>query len=137
VVIADVQSLTPGTSPCSVGVLTGYEGQRQRLEEEIGPLAQALHGKATVEFLNVDAAQGREFDLVYYSCVRSNPGGQIGFLADERRLNVALSRARHHLTIVGDLGALSSAEGRFGKNPFRNVISWLRSNSDKVEWEDI
>lgn len=50
----------------------------------------------------VDAAQGSEADVVVLSCVRSNVAGQVGFLADKARLNVAISRANLRLIVVGD-----------------------------------
>ena len=51
--------------------------------------------------------KGREKDIVIFSCVRSNKyGGPIGFLSDERRMNVAITRARRCLIIVGDSRAL-------------------------------
>ncbi|MEL7160487.1 MAG: AAA domain-containing protein, partial [Bacteroidota bacterium] len=50
----------------------------------------------------VDGFQGRERDVVYLSLVRSNERGEIGFLADYRRMNVALTRARKYLIVIGD-----------------------------------
>jgi ATP-dependent RNA/DNA helicase IGHMBP2 len=72
---------------------------------------QAALSTTGVEVDTVDAFQGREADAVLVSCVRSNPDGQIGFLADLRRMNVALSRARRHLFVVGDSATL-------GHHPF-------------------
>ncbi|CAF2899771.1 unnamed protein product, partial [Rotaria sp. Silwood2] len=54
-----------------------------------------------VEVMTADGAQGKEKDFVIFSCVRS--GDEIGFLNDQRRLNVALTRARQCLYIVGNL----------------------------------
>lgn len=113
-----------GNASLRVGVLTGYNAQKNALEDAIKP-SQKQWPKLTVSILTVDAAQGKEFDLVLYSAVRSNKEGKIGFLADERRLNVALSRARHGLTIVGDVDALLSAGTRFGRNPFQGVMAWF------------
>ena len=52
--------------------------------------------------VSVDASQGSEADCVIVSCVRSNKTGVIGFLEDTRRVNVALSRAKEVLYVVGD-----------------------------------
>ncbi|CAN0493984.1 unnamed protein product, partial [Ectocarpus sp. 12 AP-2014] len=61
----------------------------------------------------VDGFQGKEVDVVLFSCVRApssggGGGGGIGFLADQRRMNVALTRARRSLIVLGNVGRLSS-----------------------------
>jgi len=58
--------------------------------------------------ITVDSAQGTESELVILSCVRSNSQGNVGFVRDLRRLNVAISRARQKLIIVGNLQTMSS-----------------------------
>ena len=56
----------------------------------------------TLEIKSVDGFQGREMEAVILSLVRSNSEGAVGFLQDFRRLNVAITRARRHLVIMGD-----------------------------------
>ena len=67
-------------------------------------------GQASVEpFFNaVFDAKGREKEVVVLSLVRSNPEGDVGFLADVRRMNVALTRARRKLLVIGDSATLSA-----------------------------
>ena len=55
----------------------------------------------------VNAWQGREARAVVVSFVRSNPEGELGFLADDRRLTVSLTRAKERLILVGDSGTLA------------------------------
>ena len=82
-----------------VAVLTGYSAQRALLAERMANIS-CRH--LEVECHTVDSYQGREADIVIFSITRSNPDGRPGFLSSFERINVALSRARYALWIVGD-----------------------------------
>ena len=84
-----------------VAVLSGYAAQLKLLKRSLDAEQSGLEALA-IECNTVDAFQGREADIVIYSVTRSNKDGKIGFLRDEARLNVALSRGRIGLLIVGD-----------------------------------
>ncbi|OEH76232.1 regulator of nonsense transcripts related protein [Cyclospora cayetanensis] len=90
-------------SPEQIGVITPYLGQRNFLRT----LLQRNPMPAEVEISSVDAFQGREKDIIIFSCVRSNTQSSIGFLSDPRRLNVALTRARFCVFICGNASLLS------------------------------
>ena len=62
-----------------------------------------------IEVNTIDSVQGREADVVIFSVVRSNPKGNAGFLKEFRRVNVALSRAREVLIIIGDHSFVETA----------------------------
>ncbi|WP_433367668.1 AAA domain-containing protein [Streptosporangium sp. CA-115845] len=70
-----------------------------------------------VEIQSVDAVQGKEADFAIFSVTRSNPQGKLGFLGDKywRRINVALSRARYGLTVIGDADFCRSSPGALQK----------------------
>jgi superfamily I DNA and/or RNA helicase len=80
-----------------------------------------------VQFNTIDAVQGREADIVFFSTVRNNSQGKTGFLSAKnwRRINVALSRARLNLTIVGNLGFWESSDSALSQ-----VVKFLRGEAE-------
>ncbi len=74
---------------------------------------------------NVDAYQGQEADIAVFSITRSNLDGYLGFLKSEQRVNVALSRARDGLVIVGDSDFIDQV--RSGSNPLKEVLKFIRA----------
>lgn len=97
-----------GVLPDDVGVITPYEAQRCFLVNYMarnGRLGAAVYNR--IEVASVDSFQGREKEFIVLTCVRSNDGQGIGFLSDWRRLNVALTRAKRGLVIIGNARVLS------------------------------
>ncbi|GJN01953.1 hypothetical protein PR202_ga19258 [Eleusine coracana subsp. coracana] len=84
----------------SVGVICPYAAQVEAIQHAVGD-AKAMHPLA-LRVNSVDGLQGSEEDVIILSTVRSNSAGSIGFLSNVRRANVALTRARHCLWILGN-----------------------------------
>lgn len=108
----------------SVVVLTGYAGQRDLISRQIAGSLREWRN-ISVECATVDSFQGRQADIAIYSVTRSNRDGKIGFLAEERRLNVALSRGRDALILVGDHAGVRQVSGR---NPFLAVLDQIEGD---------
>jgi len=85
-----------GVKPEDIAVVTPYNAQLALMS---GPLKEAFPG---IELGSVDGFQGREKEAVIVTLVRSNAEGEVGFLRDKRRLNVAMTRPKRHLCIIGD-----------------------------------
>jgi regulator of nonsense transcripts 1 len=100
-----------GVKPEKIGVITPYEGQRSYIVttmQNSGTFKKEFYKE--IEVASVDAFQGREKDFIVLSCVRSNDNQGIGFLSDPRRLNVALTRAKYGVVILGNPKVLSKHE---------------------------
>ena len=116
-----------------VGVISGYQAQVSELTRRIDPDNLIFWQNLQIEVATVDSFQGRECDVVLYSMVRSNAQGNIGFLRDYRRINVALSRARNLLIIVGDDDTMRNAATGMDENPFAKVLDHIRLHPDECE----
>lgn len=89
----------------SVAVITPYREQKALLRKRF----EELWGKKTLKNVaieTIDSYQGRQVDVVILSCVRAGSGGGLGFVNDVRRMNVAITRARKSLWILGALATL-------------------------------
>ena len=87
-----------GVQPRQAAIITPYNAQAKLLR------TMAPRG---LEINSVDGFQGREKEVILVSLVRSNEKGEIGFLSDTRRMNVALTRARRCLVVIGDSATLA------------------------------
>jgi superfamily I DNA and/or RNA helicase len=85
-----------------VGIISPYKVQTQYLRQQIRKREEFRPFRQVISVNTVDGFQGQERDLIFISLVRSNDNGQIGFLSDLRRMNVAMTRARMKLIIFGD-----------------------------------
>ncbi|GAY56593.1 hypothetical protein CUMW_173100 [Citrus unshiu] len=85
----------------SIGIVSPYRAQVVAIQEKLGSKYEKSVGFA-VKVMSIDGFQGGEEDIIIISTVRSNNGGSIGFISDPKRANVALTRARHCLWILGN-----------------------------------
>jgi superfamily I DNA and/or RNA helicase len=85
----------------NTAVISPYRAQVELLQHEFA-------GVESVAVNTIDSFQGQERDVVYISLVRSNDKSEIGFLRDYRRMNVAMTRARKKLVIIGDSATLGN-----------------------------
>lgn len=84
----------------SIAVLTPYS-------REVEALKRQLAGISNLEVCSIDGFQGREADVVVFVTVRCNERGEIGFLRDLRRLNVAMTRAKCGVVVIGNKATLT------------------------------
>ncbi|WP_296705516.1 AAA domain-containing protein [Algoriphagus sp.] len=115
----------------TIGLIAPYGAQVRLLRNLIFegfdyPNLRAFSDLITID--TVDGFQGQERDLMMISLTRSNDSGEIGFLADERRMNVALTRAKRKLVLIGDSSTLA-------QNPFFDGL--LRYFEEKGAYKSV
>ncbi|KAD2804467.1 hypothetical protein E3N88_37844 [Mikania micrantha] len=93
----------------SIGVVSPYAAQVVSIQEKFAKKYEKLDG-FSVKVKSIDGFQGGEEDIIILSTVRSNSNGSVGFLSSPQRTNVALTRARHCLWILGNERTLSKSE---------------------------
>ena len=91
-----------------VGIISPYRAQVQLLRKMIRQKEYFRPYRRMITVNTVDGFQGQERDIILISLVRSNDGGDIGFLRDLRRMNVAITRARMKLIILGSAQTMTS-----------------------------
>lgn len=124
-VVVDLFHHNPDLKGSQIGIVSPYMAQVQRFQRLLkrdnpqrrilesilqsqGAGSKALE-LSEIEIHTVDGFEGREKSVILFSTVRSNDGGFVGFLSDRRRLNVALTRAKRNLYVVGNLETLRNA----------------------------
>ncbi|AZQ62225.1 IGHMBP2 family helicase [Flammeovirga pectinis] len=91
----------------SIGIITPYKAQVKVLKELVQQMDIPSIVRKKINVNTVDSFQGQERDIIYISLVRSNDDGIIGFLSNARRMNVAMTRARKKLVVIGDSATIS------------------------------
>ncbi len=111
--------ISANVSPTDIGIIAPYNAQ-------VAILKKWIHvDHPDVEISTVDGFQGREKEAIILSLVRSNPEFKVGFLDEERRLNVAITRPKRHLCVIGDMETVSH-----GSRFLKNYVKWAEYNSD-------
>jgi len=108
-----------GLSHAQIAVITPYQAQVTLLTSMLRNSAPDL------EIGTVDGMQGREKEAVVLSLVRSNDKREVGFLSEKRRLNVAMTRSRRHLCVIGDSSTVSH-----GSEYLKKWMEWLETKAD-------
>jgi len=105
--LLDLRSSTPPEDVLpTVAIIAPYRQQVVRAEDLFDAEPRVKDFNLTIN--SVDGFQGRERDVVYLSLVRSNEKQEIGFLSDYRRMNVAITRAKKYLVVIGDSATIGN-----------------------------
>jgi len=112
-----------------IALIAGYVAQVKALQDAVRDRLHEWLG-LRITCSTVDAFQGNEAEICIYSVTRSNLDGNLGFLREKPRLNVALSRGRSALIIAGDDEFCRSI---VGANPFRKVLDYIDAHPDLCE----
>lgn len=117
----------------SVAVMAGYLAQAAEIRRAVGSIRSETTS-LLLEVGTIDTFQGKEADVAILSTVRSNAAYAIGFLSEMRRVNVALSRGRYALGIIGDWDFFRSAPG---ENPMRRVVEYCDRHPTDCAIKDV
>ncbi|MEZ0485083.1 AAA domain-containing protein [Fibrella aquatica] len=128
--VAHLGSLYSPTNFPRIAVISPYKQQLVVLNEQLSHAPDLQPYQASISVNTIDSFQGQERDIVYISMTRSNDRSEIGFLSDIRRMNVAMTRARKKLIVIGDSGTLAV-------NPFyADFITYAENlNAYQSAWE--
>jgi len=112
------QLIEAGILPKDIAIIAPYAAQVRYLRDQLNQLPRC----SGIEVDTVDGFQGREKEAVLISTVRSNETGEIGFLGDERRMNVAITRAKRKLIVIGDSATLG------GNDFFQKLLEYFQNH---------
>ncbi len=113
----------------SVGIISPYKAQVEYMNTHFSEELLLTHD---ITINTIDSFQGQERDVIYISMVRSNDRNEIGFLKDFRRMNVAMTRAKKKLIVIGDSATIGSEKFYAGfldyietHNAYRSAWEWI------------
>ena len=113
-----------------IGIISPYKEQIEWLKDNLTEFELNQTKLNSLQIKTIDGFQGEERDVIYISLVRSNQDQEIGFLSDIRRMNVAITRAKKKLVIIGDSATI-------GSNPFfKSYLEYCEKNGAyRSAWE--
>ncbi|MEO9964252.1 MAG: AAA domain-containing protein [Reichenbachiella sp.] len=129
--LTNLDTMSPSPELNSIGIISPYKAQVISMQDRLADmeLEESLARKIVVN--TIDSFQGQERDVIYISLVRSNENGEIGFLSDTRRMNVALTRARKKLVVIGDSATIGQHE--FYQS-FLDYVNEIEAYHSAFEW---
>lgn len=113
-----------GVKPDRIGIITPYRGQRNVINDKLG------HG-SEIDIETVDGFQGRERDIIIYSTVGTEPGG-LEFAGDQNRFNVAVTRPKTNLVVLGNVNKIKQNTAR--DNILRSFIRYAADRNRLYNW---
>ncbi|SJN51552.1 putative helicase [Sphingobacterium faecium PCAi_F2.5] len=116
----------------SIGVITPYRKQATLLHEVLSHDEWMATYRKNIQINTIDSFQGQEKDIIYISLTRSNDQQTIGFLSDVRRMNVAMTRARKKLIVIGDSATVGKHEFY---DAFIKYVGSVESYHSVWEWD--
>ncbi|MCC6371768.1 MAG: AAA family ATPase, partial [Bacteroidia bacterium] len=96
-------------TPIDIGIISPYKEQREWIKDNFSDAELEKSKLKSLSIKTIDGFQGEERDVIYISLVRSNERQEIGFLNDLRRMNVAITRAKKKLVVIGDSATIGSS----------------------------
>jgi DNA polymerase alpha-associated DNA helicase A len=117
-------------SSIDIGIITPYSAQVLTLSNSLNQ-----ENYPGLEISTVDGFQGREKEIIILSLVRSNEKNEVGFLADKRRLNVAITRAKRMLIFIGNVDTVSNEKNDEGF--LNNLCGYMEKNAIKIDLFEI
>ncbi|KAK7300608.1 hypothetical protein RJT34_11456 [Clitoria ternatea] len=117
-IIASLRKALMGTrKKVSIGIISPYNAQVYEIQEKLKQYTSASgqDQNLSISIRSVDGFQGGEEDIIIFSAVRSNGSGKVGFLSNTQRANVALTRARYCLWILGNAATLMNSDSVWKK----------------------
>lgn len=116
--------------PIRIGIISPYKEQVQYISNKLAEEEELKAWLPSIAVKTIDGFQGQERDVIYISMVRSNEELEIGFLSDTRRMNVALTRAKKKLVVIGDSATI-------GTHPFyKRFLEYAEgAGAYKSAWE--